>query len=66
MSDNDIFDELPPRFAGLKELAKELGQALFTVRDGSLFTGTYVDSWRFYDPMIESFEKAIANIGEEL
>ena len=66
MTDNDILDEFPPRFAGLKELAKELRQALFPMRDGSLFTGTYVDSWRLYNPMIESFEKAIANIGEEL
>jgi hypothetical protein len=39
MTDNDIFDEFPPRFAGLKELAKELRQALFPVRDGLLFTG---------------------------
>jgi hypothetical protein len=66
MSDNRILDEFPPRFAGLKELAKELRQTLFPMRHGLLFTGTYVDSSRLYNPMIGSFEKAIANIGEEL
>ena len=66
MGSDGILNEFPPRFAGLKELARELRQALFPMRDGSLFTGTYVDSWRLYNPMIESFEKAIANIGEEL
>jgi hypothetical protein len=66
MADDSILDEFPPRFAGLKELAKELRQALFPMRNGSIFTETYVDSWRLYNPMIESFEKAITNIGEEL
>ena len=66
MIDKDIFDEFPPRFAGLKELAEELRQALFPVRGGLLFTGTFEQSWRLYNPMIESFEKAIANIAEEL
>ena len=64
MADDDILDEFPPRFAGLKELATELRQALFPTRDRSLSTGTYVDPSRFYNPMIASFEKAIANIGE--
>lgn len=63
---DDIFNEFPPRFAGLKELAKELRRALFPTRDGLFLTGTYADSWRLYNPMIASFEKAIANIGEEL
>jgi hypothetical protein len=66
MASDSIFDEFPPRFAGLKELAKELRRALFPIRNGSLFTGTFEDSWRLYNPMITSFEKAIANIGEEL
>ena len=65
MTSNSILDEFPPQFAGLKELAEELRHALFRTRHGSIFTGTYVDSWRLYSPMIESFEKAIANIGEE-
>ena len=66
MADNRLFNEFPPRFAELKGLAKELRQALFPMRDGSIFTGTYVDSSMVYNPMIQSFEKAIANIGGEL
>jgi hypothetical protein len=37
-----IMAEFPPKLDGLKELAEELRQILFPIRDELLFTGTIV------------------------
>ena len=33
----------------------------FPIRDGALFTGTYRDPDKLYQPMIEAFKRAIAS-----
>ncbi|KAF2452319.1 hypothetical protein BDY21DRAFT_417793 [Lineolata rhizophorae] len=57
-----IVTEIPSRFEGLKRLAGELRDILFPIREESLFTGTYHDSDELYQPMIEAFEREIANL----
>jgi hypothetical protein len=53
-----ILAEVPPVFEGLKSLAEELRNILFPYREG-LFTGTYGDPNKLYQPMIEAFDGAI-------
>ncbi|KAI9863684.1 MAG: hypothetical protein M1813_003707 [Trichoglossum hirsutum] len=60
-----ILDEFPPEFESLKDLARELRQALFSTRDGSIFLGTFTDSDNLYDPMIKAFDRAVANHKEK-
>ncbi|KAF1997507.1 hypothetical protein P154DRAFT_524707 [Amniculicola lignicola CBS 123094] len=55
-----ILIEFPQEFGGLTELAEDLRGLLFPIRDDALFTGTYRDAERLYQPMIEAFERAIA------
>jgi Fungal protein kinase len=49
----------PAKFAGIKELAEELRQILFPIRDGALFTGTDDDPETLYTLMIGAFDRAI-------
>jgi hypothetical protein len=53
-----ILAEVPPVFEGLKSLAEELRNILFPYREG-LFTGTYGDPDKLYQPMIEALDGAI-------
>ncbi|KAF2787657.1 hypothetical protein K505DRAFT_379435 [Melanomma pulvis-pyrius CBS 109.77] len=53
-----ILMEFSLEFISLKGLAEELRDVLFPYREG-LFTGTYSDADRLYQPMIEAFERAI-------
>lgn len=54
-----ILAEFPQAFHGLKGLAEELRRLLFPIREEALFTGTYHDPERLYQPMIDAFERAI-------
>jgi serine/threonine protein kinase len=54
-----ILAEFPPVFEGLRLLAEELRDILFPYREG-LFTGTYGDPDKLYQPMIDAFDRAIA------
>jgi hypothetical protein len=55
-----ILTEFPLAFEGLKSLAEELRDILFPIREESLFTGTYGDPDKLYQPMIDAFDRAIA------
>jgi serine/threonine protein kinase len=57
----EIIAEFPAEFESLKGLAEELRGILFPIRDGALFTGTYRDPDKLYQPMIEAFKRAIAS-----
>jgi hypothetical protein len=46
-----------------KDLAEELYCALFPIRDESLFTGTYCDPDKLYNPTIDAFNRVIAKYG---
>jgi hypothetical protein len=54
-----ILDEFPPIFEELKGLVGSLRNILFPYMDG-LFTGTYQEPGKLYQPMIEAFEEEIA------
>lgn len=54
-----MLDEFPTNFEGLKGLAEKLRDLLFPYVDG-LFTGTYRESEKMYQPMIKAFQRAIA------
>ncbi|KFY02428.1 hypothetical protein V490_00513 [Pseudogymnoascus sp. VKM F-3557] len=60
-----IIAEFAPRFECLKQLARELRNVLFPIRDGEIFRGTFRDNDIMYDGMIEAFSKAIASLGKE-
>jgi hypothetical protein len=55
----DILDEFSPVFEGLKGLVGRIRDILFPYMDG-LFTGTYQEPGKLYQPMIEIFEEEIA------
>ena len=55
-----ILTEFPQVFERLKSLAEELRDSLFPIREESLFTGTYGDPDKLYQPMIDAFDRAIA------
>jgi hypothetical protein len=40
----DIIVEFAPQFESQKQLAPELRSALFPIRDGAIFTGTFRDN----------------------
>jgi hypothetical protein len=61
----DIIAEFAPRFERLKQLARELRNVLFPIRDGAIFTGTFCDNDIMYDGMIKAFNSAIRSLGEE-
>ena len=55
-----ILAEFPADFEDLRRVAEELRDILFPIREESLFTGTYRDPDKLYQPMIEAFDRAIA------
>ncbi|KAI9775541.1 MAG: hypothetical protein M1816_005896 [Peltula sp. TS41687] len=55
-----ILAEFPPKFVAITTLAEELRRILFPIREESLFTGTYRDTDKLYQLMIEAFDKTIA------
>ncbi|KAH0562856.1 hypothetical protein GP486_002529 [Trichoglossum hirsutum] len=59
---SDLLYEFPPKFDIVKGLAEELRQALFPIREESLFTGTYRDPDKLYKPMIDAFDRMIAKM----
>ncbi|KAG0131312.1 hypothetical protein HOY82DRAFT_578732 [Tuber indicum] len=52
-------------FENLKPLSRELSSALFPIRDGDIFTGTFYDHSIMYDRMSEAFDKAITSLRKE-
>ena len=60
----DILDEFPTALDSIKPLCKKIRGILFPLlEDESLFKGTPVDPpEKLYDPIIESFNTAIADI----
>ena len=60
-----ILYEFPDIFYGLKELAEELRLALFPIRDGGLYAGTFANSKKLYKSMIDAFDKAIDRVRAE-
>ncbi len=60
-----VIAEFSPKFETVKPLARELRSALFPIRDGDIFTGTFLDHDVMYDGMIKAFNGAIDLLGEE-
>ena len=60
----DILDEFPIAFDSVKPLCSKIRGILFPLlKDGALFKGTPLDPpEKLYDPIIESFNSAIADI----
>jgi hypothetical protein len=55
----DIVAEFALQFENQKQLARELRSALFPIRDGAIFTGTFRDNDIMYDGIIDAFSRAI-------
>ncbi|KAI1132124.1 kinase-like domain-containing protein [Nemania abortiva] len=56
-----ILDEFSPDFAPLRELAKELHELVFPMRDGRIFTGTDTDqsaAEQLYDEIADAFNQS--------
>ena len=59
----DILNEFPPSFDGVKPLCRKIRGILFPLlKDGALFTGTPANPEELYEPIIEAFDNAIADI----
>ncbi len=60
----ELLDEYPPAFHCIKPLYKEIRGILFPLlKSGALFTRTPSDlPENLYDPIVEAFDSAIANI----
>jgi hypothetical protein len=56
-----LFLKFPAKFESLKGLAEKLRGILFSIRDRALFTGTYRNPDKLYQPIIETFKRAIAS-----
>jgi hypothetical protein len=61
----NVIAEFAPKFKNLKPLARELRSALFPIRDGDIFTGTFHDNDIMYDGMIDAFSRAIDRLRKE-
>jgi len=61
----NVLTEFAPNFENLKPLARELRSALFPIRDGDIFTGTFQDRDIMYDGMIKAFDRAIDDLRVE-
>jgi hypothetical protein len=46
-------------------LVRELRSALFPIKDGAIFTGTFRDNNIMYDKMIDAFSRAIDLLRKE-
>lgn len=60
-----IIAEFSPKFENPKPLARELRSALFLIRDGDIFTGTFLDYDIIYNRIIKAFNRAIDPLGKE-
>lgn len=59
----DILNEFPSFFDGVKPLCRKIRGILFPpLKDGALFTGTPANPEELYEPIIEAFDNAIADI----
>jgi len=59
----DILNEFPLSFDGVKPLCRKIRGILFPLlKDGALFTGTPANPEELYEPIIEAFDNAIADI----
>ena len=59
----DILDEFPPSFDGVKPLCRKIRVILFPLlKDGALFTRTPANPEKLYEPIIEAFDDAIPDI----
>jgi hypothetical protein len=61
----NVITEFAPKFENLKPLARELRSALFPIRDGDIFTGTFQDHGIMYDGKIKAFDRAITSLRKE-
>jgi hypothetical protein len=61
----NVVAEFVPQFEHPKQLARELRNVLFPIRDGAIFTRTFRDNDIMYDGMIEAFNGAIGRLGKE-
>jgi len=61
----NVIGEFAPKFESLKQLARELRNDLFPIRDGAIFTRTFRDHNIMYDGMITAFNRATGSLGEE-
>ncbi len=61
----NVITEFAPKLESLKQLARELQNTLFPIRDGAIFTGTFHDNNIMYDGMINAFSRAIDHLGKE-
>ena len=58
----EIIAEFPIEFKSLERLlAKELLGILFPIQDGALFSGTYNNLDKLYQPMVYASKRAIAS-----
>jgi len=61
----DIITEFALEFEEQKQLARELRNILFPIKDGAIFIGTFRDHDIMYDGMINAFNRAIDRMGKE-
>ncbi|KAH8586006.1 hypothetical protein B0O99DRAFT_529559 [Bisporella sp. PMI_857] len=61
----DIVAEFAPQFENQKQLARELRSALFLIRDGAIFIGTFRDNDIMYDGMIDALSRAVERLRKE-
>jgi len=55
----DIITEFALEFEEQKQLARELRNVLFPIKDGAIFISTFRDHNIMYDGMINAFNRAI-------
>jgi hypothetical protein len=60
----NVIREFIPKFESLKQLARQLRNVLFPIRDGVIFIGTFRDNYIIYNGMIKAFNIAIGLLGE--
>jgi hypothetical protein len=51
----NVVAEFAPKFESLKQLARELRNVLFPIRDGANFTGMFRDNDIMCDGMVKAF-----------
>jgi hypothetical protein len=61
----NVIVEFAPKLESLKQLAHEVRNVLFPIRDRAIFTGTFRDHDVMYDGMIKAFNRAIGPLGKE-
>jgi len=61
----DVIAEFAPKFENLPQLARELRNVLFPIRDGAIFTGAFRNNDLMCDGMTKAFNRAIGRLGKE-